>query len=76
MYSDTEGFSDAAILWASLYHVMFAWDSNAMLGSVLRQKAQAVTDMYHVRLSYFGRDRTTKLGYISKIIVPKNEPLA
>jgi hypothetical protein len=63
-------FGDAAILWASLYHAMFAWDSSAMAGSILRTKAQAVTDMYQVRLNYFGRDRSTKRGYISKIIIP------
>jgi len=69
-------FNDAAILWASLYHMMFAWDSAAMTGAVLRRRAQAVADMYQVRLSYFGRDRTTKQGYLGKSIVPKDEPLA
>jgi hypothetical protein len=69
-------FNDAAILWASLYHVMFAWDSTAMTGSVLRRKAQAVANMYQIRLNYFGRDRSTKQGYVSKTIIPEDEPVA
>ena len=65
-------FSDAAILWASLYHVMFAWDSASMKGTVLRKNAQAVSDMYHVPMNYYGRDRQTERGYISRKIVPRD----
>lgn len=68
-------FNDAAILWASLYHMMFAWDSKSMAGPILRQRAQAVADMYQIRLSYYGRDRTTKRGYIAKRIVPNAKAL-
>jgi hypothetical protein len=63
-------FGDAAILWASLYHVMFAHDSSAMTGSILRTKAQAVADMYQLRLNYFGRDASKKRGYVAKKITP------
>src|SRR5438552_2945088 len=35
--------NDATILWASLYHLMFAWDSTAMKGPVLRKNAHAVS---------------------------------
>jgi hypothetical protein len=66
-------FGDAAILWASLYHVMFAYDSNAMTGSILRTKAQAVANMYQLRLNYFGRDTSKKRGYIAKEITPDDD---
>ena len=56
-------FSDAAILWASLYHVMFAADSTAMKRTVLKAKAQEVADMYGVRLNYIGRDGSAPGGY-------------
>ena len=69
-------FNDAAILWASLYHMMFAQDSAAMHGAVLRRKAQAVANMYRVRLSYFGRDRSTPRGYVGRSIVPEDERVA
>lgn len=46
-------FNDAAILWASLYHVMFAHDAKVMTQRVLRSKAQAVADLFRVRLNYF-----------------------
>lgn len=64
-------FGDAAILWASLYHVMFACDFSAMTGSVLRAKAQTFANIYQVRLNYFGRDRGSDRGYVSKKIVPR-----
>jgi hypothetical protein len=63
-------FGDAAILWASLYHAMFTYDSSAMIGSVLRTKAQALANMYQLRLNYFGRDTSKKCGYIAKEITP------
>lgn len=63
-------FGDAAILWASLYHMMFAWDSTAMNGAVLRKRAQAVADMYFVKLNYFGRDRSSKNGFMKKELLP------
>jgi hypothetical protein len=48
-------FNDAAILWAALYHVMFAHDANLMKPAVLRSKAQAVADLFKVQLNYFRR---------------------
>jgi hypothetical protein len=68
-------FNTAPILWASLYHVMFAWDSTAMTGPVLRRKAQAVADIYQMRLNYFDRDRHMSRGYISMNIIPREEAI-
>jgi hypothetical protein len=66
-------FNDAAILWASLYHSMFAWDSKKMNGPMLREKAQAFANMFYVSLNYFGRDETTQKGYIHKRIIPQDD---
>lgn len=49
-------FGDAAILWASLYHVMFSADAKAMKRATLRAKAQEVSNMYHVKLNYIRRE--------------------
>lgn len=67
-------FPDAAILWASLYHLMFTYDSSSMSGSILRKNAQAVANMYQIRLNYFGRDTSKKRGYTSKKIAPRDDP--
>ncbi len=67
------GFSDAAILWASLYHVMFSVDADSMKRKVLKAKAQEVADMYRVRLKYFSRDSSVKKRYVAYDIGPELE---
>jgi hypothetical protein len=57
------GFNDAAILWASLYHVAFAADRNAIRRSVLMKKAQEVAELYRVPLHYFQRSLTGSRPY-------------
>lgn len=67
-------FSDAAILWSSLYHVMFAADHTAMKRSVLRLKAQQLADIYRVPLNYFGRNASVPFGFDHIGIAPSDEP--
>lgn len=50
-------FSDAAVLWASFYHVMFSADRAAMKHRVLRAKAQEVANMFAVALTLIDNDR-------------------
>jgi hypothetical protein len=71
--TQTVNFDDAAILWASLYHVLFAEDATAIKRQTLTIKAQEVADMYRVKLRYFTRDSTSKNGYTAKEIVPTAE---
>lgn len=66
-------FSDAAILWASLYHVMFSADATQMKRSVLTSKAQAIVDLYRVALCNIRRDAEANEGYIVKSLKPKPE---
>lgn len=56
-------FSDAAVLWASLYHVLFTADSSGMTRRVLKAKAQEVSDMFGVRLTYIRRATSASRGY-------------
>jgi hypothetical protein len=68
-------FNDAAVLWASLYHTMFAWETSGMVGKILRRQARAVAEMYQVRLQYFGRDRTKRKGYFPMSFVPEGRTI-
>jgi hypothetical protein len=56
-------FSDAAVLWASFYHVMFKADSTAMKYKTIKAKAQEVSDMYRVRLKLVGHEGDSPRGY-------------
>jgi hypothetical protein len=53
--AENVAFNDAAILWASLYHVMFACDAKVMKPAVLRSNAQSVANLFRVPLNYFAR---------------------
>ena len=65
---DAVNFNDAAILWASLYHVMFTADKAVMKHAVLSVKAKEVANMFRVRLNYIRRDQSAKKGYTVKTI--------
>lgn len=67
-------FGDAAVLWASFYHVMFAADSTAMKYETIKAKAQEVSDMYRVRLTLIGHDEDSSKGYKIRTIAPRKEP--
>lgn len=66
-------FSDAAVLWASLYHVLFTADSSRMTRKVLKAKAQEVSDMFGVRLTYIGRAGSASRSYNLSTVAPKQE---
>ncbi len=67
-------FSDAAVLWASFYHVMFAADSEAMKYKTIQAKAQEVSDMYRVKLTLIGHKEDSAKCYNLKTIAPRKEP--
>ena len=67
-------FSDAAVLWASFYHVMFTADSKAMKYKTIKAKTQEVSDMYRVRLRLIARDADRPKDYKMRTVAPRIEP--
>ena len=67
-------FGDAAVLWASFYHVMFTADSEAMKYKIIKAKAQEVADMFRVKLTLIGHDKDHSKSYTIKAINPRREP--
>ena len=66
-------FSDAAVLWASFYHVMFRKDSAAMKYDTVRAKAQEVADMYRVRMTLIDHKKIGDKDYRLEKIRPRRE---
>ena len=66
-------FADAAILWASFYHVMFAARPTAMKLAVLKAKAQEVANLFRVPLTCYVRDESHPKGYSTVAIEPEQE---
>lgn len=62
-------FSDAAVLWAAFYHVMFSADSTAMKHKVLKAKTQELANMFGVRLTFIDHHSGPK-SYSLETIVP------
>lgn len=63
-------FNDAAILWASLYHLMFNHNFDIMKRGDLMKYCGELSKLFGVPLNYFGRDRNKKNGFRLKRIKP------
>ncbi|MHC4691381.1 MAG: hypothetical protein ACYS67_01475 [Planctomycetota bacterium] len=62
-------FNDAAILWASFYHLMFKQNERVMKHAKVEENVRNVASMFSVSMNYYRR-RSTKLGFSSKLIKP------
>jgi hypothetical protein len=67
------GFSDAAVLWASFYHVMFTTDSEAMKYDIIKAKAQEVSEMYRVKLTLIRHSKSSSKKYRLRTILPRKK---
>jgi hypothetical protein len=56
-------FTDAAILWASLYHLMFSHSRNGMQHAQLLKVLQNTTKLFQVQMSYFSRSKIQPEGF-------------
>lgn len=64
-------FSDAAIIWASFYHLVFKEDPRRMEREDIVSTLQNVADTFGVSLNYFSISKTSLKGYKSKLIMPR-----
>lgn len=51
-------FADAAILWASFYHLMFKRNEHAMKRKTLLAELKNLSRVFHVPMNYFSMDST------------------
>jgi len=56
-------FSDAAILWASFYHLMFSNDAKAMKREGLLKHCRHLARLYGIPLNYYSSSRSSKSGF-------------
>jgi len=61
-------FSDAAILWSSVYHLMFSYDSNSMKHKWLKKQLKSTSQLFQVDISYYSRSKKLNRGYTSDIL--------
>jgi len=61
-------FSDAAILWSSIYHLMFSYDSNSMKHKWLKKQLKSASQLFQVDISYYSRSKKLSRGYTSDLL--------
>jgi hypothetical protein len=57
------GFDEAALFWASLYHLMFKSDKLVMKRQDLTRNLRALSELFDVRVRYFSSDAATTQGF-------------
>jgi hypothetical protein len=55
-------FTDAAVLWSSLYHLMFTHNSDAMRRAELLRFLRSTSSLFRVSMSYFSRSTSSASG--------------
>lgn len=56
-------FSDAAIFWSALYHLMFRYDATAMKRTDILKYIGGISELLQVDISYFSASRSSKSKY-------------
>lgn len=64
-------FTDAAILWSALYHLMFTNNNDVMKRAELKKHLKNTSRMFEVNISYFSKSAKSKSGF-TKDILAKN----
>lgn len=65
-------FSDAAILWASFYHLIFNYRPEAIKREGIIKYCQRIVDLFGVPLNYYSFSRRSKSGFKLEEIRPKS----
>lgn len=61
-------FTDAAVIWASIYHLMFTTNTSKMSHNDLKMHLQRVTELFNVRLAYYSASKKRKRGYTKDLL--------
>lgn len=61
-------FTDAAIVWSSIYHLMFSEDSDRMTHKHLKDKLEKVCELFQVQLGYYSKSKKLGRGYTKDLL--------
>lgn len=65
-------FGDAALLWASFYHLMFKRNGEAMNRSDIIEVVESISTTFKVQLRYYSRDSSEPNGYSIRAARPRS----
>ncbi len=61
-------FTDAAVVWLSIYHLMFSDNPNAMNHASLKRHLLNVSTLFGIELGYYSKSKILKRGYTRDIL--------
>lgn len=61
-------FSDAAIVWSSIYHLMFSGNSEKMKQKYLKKNLENVCELFGVEFGYYSHTKELKRGYTRNLL--------
>ena len=61
-------FTDAAIMWSAIYHLMFTKSATAMKHAELKRQLQRVTKLFGAPLAYYSKSLVLKRGYTKDLL--------
>jgi len=61
-------FSDAAIVWLAIYHLMFSEDANRMSHKQLKKQLFKVSKLFKVPLGYYSKSKILNRGYTKDLL--------
>jgi hypothetical protein len=61
-------FTDAAVFWPAIYHLMFSTSDRRMTHAVLKENLSRVRSLFDIEIGYFSKSKKLKRGYTSDIM--------
>lgn len=61
-------FTDAAVVWSSIYHLLFTTNTSKITHKSLKLQLQRVTKLFNVRLAYYSASKFRKRGYTADLL--------
>lgn len=61
-------FSEAAVVWVSIYHLMFAENSRKMVHGTLKKRLLGVCKLFDVKFNYYSRAKKPRCGYTKYLL--------
>mgnify|MGYP003381536645 CR=1 FL=1 len=61
-------FTDAAVVWASIYHLLFSENASTVKREVLKRHLARVSDLFDVPLAYYSASKDLKRGYTKDLL--------
>lgn len=65
---ETIYFSDAAVIWPAIYHLMFSANAERMTRSHLKEQLVHICALFKVNLAYYSKSKNKKCGYTHDLL--------